>query len=79
MALLEILDEAVISEQAQLQAREIKQKFKATETRQRVKYTKYDSIPIGIDVNTTNGGFPHTKLDVANSTILLSICRSHPE
>ena len=43
LTLLEILDEAAISEHAQLQAREIKQKFKATETRQIVKYTKYDS------------------------------------
>ena len=41
--LREILDESAIYEQAQLQAREIKQKLEATESSQRVKYTKQDS------------------------------------
>ena len=41
--LQEILDESAIYEQAQLQAREIKQKLEATESSQRVKYTKQDS------------------------------------
>ena len=41
--LQEILDESAIYEQAQRQAREIKQKFEATESSQRVKYTKQDS------------------------------------
>ena len=41
--LQQILDEAAISEQAQLQAREIKEKLEATGTSQRVKYTKQDS------------------------------------
>ena len=41
--LQEILDESAIYEQAQLQAREIKKKLEATESSQRVKYTKQDS------------------------------------
>jgi hypothetical protein len=41
--LQEILDEAAITEQAQLQAKEIKQKLEASETSQRVKYSKQDS------------------------------------
>ena len=41
--LQEILDESAIYEQAQLQAREIKQKLETTESSQRVKYTKQDS------------------------------------
>ena len=41
--LQEILDESAIYEQAQLQAKEIKQKLEATESSQRVKYTKQDS------------------------------------
>lgn len=42
-SLQEILDQATITEQAQLQSKEIKQKLEATETSQRVKYTKNDS------------------------------------
>ena len=41
--LQEIFDESAHYEQAQLQAREIKQKLEATESSQRVKYTKQDS------------------------------------
>ncbi|CAB4026156.1 Hypothetical predicted protein [Paramuricea clavata] len=41
--LQEILDEAAITEQAQLQVKEIKQKLEASETSQRVKYSKQDS------------------------------------
>ena len=41
--LQQILDESAIYEQAQLQARKIKQKLEATESSQRVKYTKQDS------------------------------------
>ena len=77
--LQEILDKSAIYEQAQLQAREIKQKLEATESSQRVKYTKQDSCQ-RCGRKHDKAKCPHTEKseeNVANPTILpLSVDRN---
>ena len=76
--LQEILDESAIYEQAQLQAREIKQKLETTESSQRVKYTKQDSCQ-RCGANTIKQNAPHTEKcrKCGSLTLPSSVDRNH--